>query len=53
MIEALQYSLNLWPFAVAIASVVTAVAAMAMRGYVRIDVSTNVNVGVQVGKDKR
>lgn len=49
MNEAIQHSLSLWPLAVAIASVVTAVAAMAMRGYVRIDVGTQVNVGVQVG----
>jgi hypothetical protein len=52
MIEALQYSLSLWPLAVAIASVVTAAAAMAMRGYVRIDVGTSVNVGIQLGKAK-
>lgn len=53
MIEALQYAINLWPLAVAIASVVTAVAAMAMRGYVRIDVGTSVNVSVQVGGGER
>lgn len=53
MIEAIQHALNLWPLAAAIASVVTAVAAMAIKGYIRVDVGTSVNVGIQVGKDRR
>lgn len=52
MNDALQHSLSLWPLAVAIASIVTALAAMAMKGFVRIDVGTNVNIGVQLGKER-